>query len=164
MGWDGGGGPAFGTERAPEPSQRMGDWYTAQEGSRGWPGGVQGIAPAGERSEWTKSTDMATIMWATLRVDGFKPPYSSGKDVMVLTATAFELDKKTAEAVANLAGLDIMDIAFKSARKGGGKRMAIIDRIDAFAYLIGLLATAAVPVLDPRGMGAMQRLQRLKAS
>ena len=95
----------------------MGNWYTAQGGNRGWPGGVQGIAPAGERSEWKTSTDIATTMWATLKADGFKPPFSSGKDVMVLTATAFELDKKTAEAVANLAGLDIMDIAFKSAGK-----------------------------------------------
>ena len=75
---------------------------------------IQGIAPAGERSEWTKSTDMATTMWATLRADGFKPPFSSRKDVMVLTATAFELDKKTTEAVANLAELDIMNIAFKN--------------------------------------------------
>ena len=33
---------------------------------------------------------------------------------MVLTATAFELDKKTTEAVANLAELDIMNIAFKN--------------------------------------------------
>ena len=50
---------------------------------------------------------MATTLWATLRADGFKPPFSSGKDVMVLTATAFGLDKKMAEAVANLAGLNI---------------------------------------------------------
>ena len=92
--------------------RRGGDWYTAQGGSKRWPRGVQGIAPAG--SEWTKSTDMATTMWATLRADGFKPPFSSGKDVMVLTATAFELDKKTTEAVANLAELDIMNIAFKN--------------------------------------------------
>ena len=42
--------------------------------------------------------------------------------------------------------------------------MPIVDRIDAFAYLIGFLATVAVPVQDPRGMGAMQRLQPLKAS
>ena len=42
--------------------------------------------------------------------------------------------------------------------------MPIVDRIDALAYLIGFLATVAVPVQDPRGMGAMQRLQPLKAS
>ena len=124
----------------------------------------QGIVPAGERSEWTRSTDMATTMWATLRADGFKPPFSSGKDVMVLTAMTFELDKKTAEAVANLAGLDIMDIAFKNAGRGGGERMPIVDRIYAFAYLVGFLAKAAVPIQGPRGMGAMQRLQPLKAS
>ena len=76
---------------------------------------------------------MATTMWATLRADGFKPPFSSGKDVMVLTVTAFELDKKTAEAVANLAGMDIKDIAFKSVGGGGGERMPMVDRIDAFA-------------------------------
>lgn len=50
--WGGGSGPAFGTERAPESLQRMGGWCTAQGGSMGRPGrGVQGIAPAGERSE-----------------------------------------------------------------------------------------------------------------
>ena len=42
--------------------------------------------------------------------------------------------------------------------------MPIIDRIDAFAYLIGFLAMVAVPVQDPRGMGWMQRLQPLKVS
>ena len=122
----------------------------------GWPGrGVQGIVPAGERSEWTRSTDMATTMWATLRADGFKPPFSSGKDVMVLTAMTFELDKKTAEAVANLAGPDIMDIAFKNAGRGEGERMPIVDRIYAFAYLVAFLAKAAVPIQGLRGMGAM---------
>ena len=60
-------------------------------------------------------------MWATLRADGFKAPFSSGKDVTVLTAIAFEIDKKTTEAVANLAGLDIMAIAYKNAWKGGGE-------------------------------------------
>ena len=131
----------------------------------GWPGrGVQGIVPAGERSEWTRSTDMTTTMWATLRADGFKPPFSSGKDVMVLTAMTFELDTKTAEVVANLAGLDIMDIMIKHAGRGGGEGMPIVDRIDAFAYLVGFFATGAVPVQDPRGMGTMQRLQPLKAS
>ena len=131
----------------------------------GWPGGgVQGIAPAGERSDWTRSTDMATTMWATLRADGFKPPFSCGKGVMVLAAMEFELDKKTGEAVTNLAGLDIMDIAFKNAGRGGGERMSIVDRLDAFAYLVRFLTTVAVPVQDPRGMGAMQRLQSLKAS
>jgi len=44
-------------------------------GQCGWPGnGLQGIAPAVQRSEWAKSTDMATKMWATLQVDGFEPP------------------------------------------------------------------------------------------
>ena len=51
MGRSGGADPAFGTGRTPEPWQMMGDWRTVQGFSRGWPGGVQGIAPAGERSE-----------------------------------------------------------------------------------------------------------------
>ena len=42
--------------------------------------------------------------------------------------------------------------------------MPIVDRRDVFAYLVGFLATVTVPVQDPRGMGAMQRLQPLKAS
>ena len=41
------------------------------------------------------------------------------KDVSVLTAMTFDLDKKTAEAVANLAGLDILAIAYKKAGKEG---------------------------------------------
>ena len=84
---------------------------------------------------------MATMMWATLRADGCKLPSSSGKDAMVLTAMAFELDKKTAEAVANLAGLGITDIAFNSAGRGGGERMPIVDWIDTFAYVVGFLLT-----------------------
>ena len=64
---------------------------------------------------------MASTMWATLRADDFKPPYSNGKDVMVLTATVFELDKKTAEAIANLAGLDIMDIELRMLGEGEEK-------------------------------------------
>ena len=42
--------------------------------------------------------------------------------------------------------------------------MLIVDRIDAFAYLVGFLATVAVPVQDPRGMGAMKPLQPLETS
>ena len=67
-----------------------------------------------------------------MKAVGFKFPFSNGKDVMVLTAMAFELDKKTAEAVANLDGLDIMDIAIKNAGRGRGEGMPIVDRIDAF--------------------------------
>jgi len=65
-----------------------------------WPGRVlPGIAPVAERSEWSKSTDMATSMWVTLRADEFEPFFSNGKDVSTLTATAFDLDKKTTGAV-----------------------------------------------------------------
>ena len=42
--------------------------------------------------------------------------------------------------------------------------MPIVDRIDALAYLVSLLATVAMPVQDPRGREAMQRLQPLKTS
>ena len=88
----------------------------------GWSGrGVQAIAPVRERSESAKSTEMATTMWDTLRADAFKPFFSSRKVVTVLTAIAFKLDKETTEAVANLAGLDIMAIAYKNASKGGGE-------------------------------------------
>lgn len=63
--------------------------------------GVQEIAPVVDRSEWTKFTDMVTTMWAILRADDLKPPFSSVKDVLVLTAMAFELNKKTTEGIAN---------------------------------------------------------------
>ena len=95
-----------------------------------------------------------------MKAVGFKFPFSNGKDVMILTSMVFELDKKTAEAVANLAGLDIIDIAIKNAGRGGGEGMPMVDRIDAFTYIAGFLATVAVPVQDPREMGAMQGLQR----
>lgn len=62
---------------------------------------VQEIAPVVDRSEWTKFTDMVTTMWAILRADDLKPPFSSVKDVLVLTAMAFELNKKTTEGIAN---------------------------------------------------------------
>ena len=42
--------------------------------------------------------------------------------------------------------------------------MPIVDRIDAFAYLVGFLASVTMPVQDPRGMEAIQRLQLLKTS
>ena len=42
--------------------------------------------------------------------------------------------------------------------------MSLLDRIDAFAYLVAFLATVAMPVQDPKGMEAIQRLQSLKAS
>jgi len=125
---------------------------------------MQGVAPAAERSEWAKSTDMATTMWATLRVDGFKPPFNSGKDMSRLTTMTSDLDKKMAEAVANLAGLDILVIAYKNAGKGGGDGVPIVDWIEAFAYVVGLLAIVAMPAQGPKGMEALQRLQSLKAS
>ena len=97
-----------------------------------------------------------------MKAVGIKFPFSYGKDVMVLTAMASELDKETAEAVANLDGLDIMDIAIKNAGLGRGRRDADCrpDR-----YVPGrFLATVTVPVQDPKGMGAMRPLQPLKAS
>lgn len=93
--------------------------------------GVKGIASVMERSEWTTSTDMATTMWATLRVDGFKPPFSCGGNLSVLTAMAFELYKKTTEVLVNLAGLEILAMAYKSASKGRGGG-PIVDLIEAF--------------------------------
>lgn len=47
-------------------------------------------------------------------------PLQQGKDVTVLTAMIFELDKKTTEAVSNMARLDIMAIALKNAGKAAG--------------------------------------------
>lgn len=38
-----------------------------------------------------------------------------------------------------------------------GKGMTIVDRIDAFVYLVGFLVTIAVPVKDPRRLEAMER-------
>lgn len=70
----------------------------------------------------------------------------------------FDLDKKTAEAVANLAGLDILTIVYKEAGRWGGDRVPIDKRIEAFPYLIGLPATFAKPVHDPKGMEALQRV------
>ena len=121
----------------------MKEWSTPQGGSVGWPGtGVQGIAPDAKRSEWMKSTYMAKTIWGTLRADSFKPLFSSGKDVSVLTAMAFDLDKKIAEAVANLAGLDILAVAYKNTGKRRKEGVPIVDRIEAFAFL----ATVAMPV------------------
>lgn len=67
--------------------------------------GIQEITPAVKHSEWAKSTNWETTMWETL-------PFSSGKDVAVLIAKAFDLDK-TAKAIANLARIE-----------GGEKRSA----------------------------------------
>lgn len=60
-------------------------------------------------------------MWDTLRGDEFEASFSSRNDVSMFTAMAFELDKKKAVAVANLAGLDLLAIAYKNAGKGGGE-------------------------------------------
>lgn len=59
-------------------------------------------------------------------------------------------------------GLVILAIAYKNTGNGGGEAVPIVDRIDAFAYLVDFLAT--VPVQDSRGMKAIQRLQPPKAS
>ena len=99
-------------------------------GQCGWPGrGLQGIAPAVQRSEWAKSTDMATTMWATLQADGFEPPFSSGKDVSLLTVMTFYLDKKSAKAVANLTGIDIRIIAYKEIGWGTGEHTHLLPRV-----------------------------------
>lgn len=59
-------------------------------------------------------------MWAILRADGFKSPFSRGKDVPTFTAMTFVLDKKAAESVANFAGIHIMAIAYKEAGRREG--------------------------------------------
>lgn len=82
--------------------------------------------------------------------------------VSVLTAIAFVLDKKTAETVVNLAGLDLMAISYKNADKGRGEGVPIVYRIEAFAYVVCFLATVAIPVQGPKKMDALQRLQPLK--
>ena len=48
--------------------------------------------------------------------------------------------------------------------RGEGNESQFVDRIAAFAYLVGFLATVAMLLQDPRGRDAMQRLQPLKAS
>lgn len=63
---------------------------------------------------------MTTTLWVTLRADRSKPPFNSGKDAWVLTAIAFDSEKKIAEAVANLAGLDILTTTQKETDQGGG--------------------------------------------
>lgn len=75
----------------------------------------------------------------TLRAINFKPPFINEKDMMVPTAMAFELDKKTAKPIANLAGQDIMDTAFNNAGRGGEEEIPIIDRTYAFECLVGFL-------------------------
>lgn len=83
-------------------------------------GGTQGVAQAGERSEWAKLTNMAAIMWETLPADGLNPSFSSGKDVSNFTAMFFDLNKRMAESVVNFAGIYIVTIACKEAGRGGG--------------------------------------------
>ena len=95
--------------------------------------GITRIAPAAERSEWAKSTDMATTMWATLRADGFKPPFSSRKDVSVFTAMDIDLNKKIAKAVANLAGLDIRTIAYEQSGGTAGVEYSFVALLSRMA-------------------------------
>lgn len=66
-----------------------------------------------------KSPVTVTTIWVTLQTDGFKHPFSNGKDLPVLTARTFNLDKKTAEVVANLAGIDILTIAYENSSRVG---------------------------------------------
>lgn len=56
-----------------------------------------------------------------------------------------------------------MMITYKEAGWGGGEREAvpINERIEAFAYLVGFLATFAMSTIDSGGMEALQRLQSL---
>ena len=49
---------------------------------------------------------MTTTMWATLREDGLKPPFSSGKEVSTFTVMLSDLDKRTTESVANSAMIE----------------------------------------------------------
>lgn len=92
----------------------------AQGGNVRWSGrALQEVAPAAEGTGWAKSTDMATTIRATLHADGFKAPYSSGKDVSVLIEMNFYLDKKTA-----LIWIDILAFAYRETGREGGWRGA----------------------------------------
>lgn len=62
---------------------------------------------------------MATTMWRTLRADNLRPPFSSGKDVSIFTSMPFDLDRRTAELIANFAGIGMMIIAYEEAGVGG---------------------------------------------
>ena len=62
----------------------------------------------------------------------------------------------------NLAGPDLLAISYKNAGKGRWEGVPIVDRIEAFAYVVGFLVTVAMPVQDPKRMEALQRLQPFK--
>lgn len=81
-----------------------------------------------------------------MRADVFKSPFSIRKGASVLTAMGFDLNKKMAETVANMARLDILTVAYNNADKRGGDKRKIVDRIEAFAYLVGYLVSVAMPV------------------
>lgn len=70
-----------------------------------------------------------------------------------------DLDMNIAESVTNPAGIDILSIAYKQAvRELGGEGVPNNERIDAFSFLVGSLASFAMSVRDPKGMGVCQRL------
>ena len=58
--------------KGPGTGTRKRGWYIGLERNFGWPGGVgfNGVTKAAERSEWAKSTDVATTMWVTVLVMG----------------------------------------------------------------------------------------------
>lgn len=80
---------------------------------------MHGGAQARERTEWAKPTSMTTTMWATLRADRLKPLSSGRKDMSIVTAISFDIDKRATESVANFAGIDILTIAYKDASERG---------------------------------------------
>lgn len=141
-GWGEGGGRVGSPRRVLEPGRGMGDWYTGKGENFRWSGGVgyHGATLARDRSEWGRSTDMATTTWVTLRVDGLKPPFSTGKDESIFTAMHFNLDERAAESVVNFPGIDILTIAYKEAGRGGGGTVEVLidERIEAFSNLVGL--------------------------
>lgn len=78
---------------------------------------------------------------------------------MVITLN-FDLNQKTSEAVANLAGLGTLTIAYENAGWGAGEdRAPIYQRINIF---LTWSLRFMISVEDPKGMKAVQRLKSPK--
>lgn len=132
------GQPRVGEREAvvPEPTGRTRnvarDWRVMTGGI-----GIQDVAQAGERGDTAESADLATTMSATLSADGLKPHFSSGKDMSTFTAMSFDLNKRTTESVANVAGIDIMTIACKEAGGGGWEGRGVDRGADRSLFIFG---------------------------
>lgn len=61
-------------------------------------------------------------MWVSQQADGFNPPFRRKEDLSMFTAIFFDLTKTLEESVAGLAGIDILNIAYKEAGREGGRR------------------------------------------